>query len=133
MNDLNNTLDKLKDIKASNIIQIDFLPYILVCFGILVVIVCLIFLFIYLKNKRKKRPTKIQLAKKNLKNIDFTQNTKEIVYYFTINAYDCLEDKNKEELEQLVQKLEPYKYKKVVTKINKDLIDDMNEYIKARV
>jgi hypothetical protein len=133
MNDLNNTIDKLKDIKASNIIQIDFLPYILMSGGFIVVLTLIIFLILYFKNKRKKKPNKIEIAKQNLKNLDFTKDTKDIVYGFTVNAYECLDDKNKDELEQIIKKLEPYKYKKVVTKISNDLIDDMKDYIKVRV
>jgi len=133
MNDLNTTLDKLKDIKSSSVLQIDFLPYILISLAVLAVIVLLIGLFIYIKNKKNKRPTKIQIAKQNLKNMDFSKDTKDIVYKFTINAYECLDDNNKDELEQIVRKLEPYKYKKVVTKISIDLLDDMKDYIKVRV
>ena len=128
-----NDLDKLKDIKASSVIQIDFLPYILSGLTLVIVIVLLIGLFIYFKNKKNKRPTKVQIAKQNLKNIDFSKDTKDIVYNFTINASECLDAKNQDELEQIVRKLEPYKYKKVVTKISSDLIEDMKDYIKVRV
>ena len=133
MNDLNNTLDKLKDIKSSNIIQIDFLPYIFIGTCLIILLIVLVMTIIYFKNKRKKKPSKIQIAKQNLKNMDFSKDTKEIVYRFTVNAYECLEDKNKDELEQLVSKLEPYKYKQVVTNVSPDLIEDMKDYIKVRV
>jgi len=133
MNDLNNTIDKLKDIKASQVLQIDFTPYIFMGVSIILIGFLIIIAFIFLKNKRKKRLTKVQIAKNNLKNMDFTQSTKDIVYTFTINAYECLDEKNKDELDQIIKKLEPYKYKKVVTSLSDDLISDMKDYIRVRV
>ncbi len=132
MNDLNIT-DKLKDIKASQIIQIDFTPYIFVALAIVIIGFIIIIAFMFLNKKRRKKLTKEQIAKQNLKNIDFNANTKDIVYSFTVNGYDCLDEKNKDEFLHIVKKLEPHKYKKDVKKISKDLIDDMKEYIKVRV
>jgi hypothetical protein len=131
MNDLNVT-DKLKDIKPSQIIQIDFTPYIYIAIAIALIGFILILIFV-LKNKKRKRLTKEEQAKKNLKSIDFKGNTKDIVYSFTVNGYDCLDEKNKNEFMSIVKKLEPYKYKKDVKKLSDDLIDDMKDYIRVRV
>ena len=134
MNDLNNTLDKLKDIKASQVIQIDFTPYIFLAIAIVIVGFLIILFFVFFKNKKRKRLDAKQIAKNNLKNINFKKDsTKDIVYTFTVNGYECLDEKHKDEFNQIVKNLEPYKYKKDVKKISKDLISDMKEYIKVRV
>jgi len=133
MNDSNNIIDKLKDIKASTVIQIDFTPYILSIITIVLILIVFTILFLYLKNKKRIRLTKKQIAQNNLRNLDFNKDTKQIVYSFSINGYESLDDKNKDEFEQIIRKLEPYKYKKVVTNISSDLVSDMKEYIKVRV
>lgn len=128
-----NNLDTLKDIKSSSIIQVDFLPYIFSLVSLLFIIIVLVVLFIYFKNKRRKKLSKEQIAKNNLKNLDFNTNTKELVYSFTINGYECLDEKNKDEFEQIVRKLTPFKYKRKVDTLSGDLISDMQDYIKVRV
>ena len=133
MNDLNNTIDKLKDIKASQVLQIDFTPYIFMGVSIILVGFLIIIAFIFFKNKRKKRLTKVQIAKNTLKNMNFKSDTKDLAYTFTINTYECLDEKNKDELDQIIKKLESYKYKKVVTSLSDDLISDMKDYIRVRV
>ena len=128
-----NNLDKLKDIKASQIIQIDFTPYIFIAIGILIVGFIVIGLFIFFKGKKRVRITRVQKAKNILKAMDFKSDTKSIVYNFSVNGYECLDDKNKDEFNHLLQKLEIYKYKQTVNKLPDDLIADMKEYIKVRV
>ena len=128
-----NNLDKLKDIKPSQIIQIDFTPYIFMGIAIVLVGFIVIGLFIFFKSKKRVRITRVQKAKNTLKSMDFKSDTKSIVYNFSVNGYECLDDKNKDEFNQLLQKLEVYKYKQTVNKLPDDLISDMKEYIKVRV
>jgi len=128
-----NELDKLKDIKVASIIQIDFLPYMYVVLAFVLFIFVIIVFIMFFKNKKRVKVTKEQLAKQALLTMDFTLDTKSIVYCFTVNGYECLEDKNKDEFEQILQKLESYKYKKVVTQLSDELIEDMKDYIKVRV
>lgn len=129
---MDNNLTLLKDIKAMQNIDIDFLSYYI---GIGIFILFLLFTFLiyfYLKNKTIKL-TKEQIAKNYLKNIDFSNNHKQIAYDFTIYGYECLNIKFQDEYESIVSKLENFKYKKDVTQIPDDLIIDIKEYIKVRL
>jgi hypothetical protein len=125
-------LEKLKDIKALEIINIDFTSYI-IAIGLIVVVLLIGFLiYFYIKHTNKKS-TKEQIAKKYLKNMSYNRDSKLIAYDFTLYGYDCINPKFKDEYETIVEKLEQYKYKKDVALINEDLISDIKEYIKVRL
>jgi len=125
-------LEKLKDIRAMENINIDFSIYIysLLAFVILIV---LIFILRYFLNRKKKKPNQAQISKKYLKSMDFKASSKEISYDFTIHASYCLNEKFEDEYHQIVQKLESFKYKKNVQELPSDLIADIKEYIKVRI
>ena len=123
-------LKELKDIRAIEIIPIDFLSYFLTISGFIIASVVLY----YFLTKKKKKPTKQQLATKNLKELDFEKfSDKTIAYQFTLYGYICLQKHYEDEFLKIVRQLEKYKYKKNVDKIDSDLISQMKEYIKVRL
>ena len=125
-------LAKLKDIKEVEFINVDFTPY-YIAVGLFVLFVLFAYLvYFYIKNSNKK-PTKKQIAKAYLKNMDFRNDSKAIAYDFTLNAKICLNEKFEDEYNGIVSKLERYKYKKEVQNIPDELKDDMKKYIKVRV
>ena len=124
-------LDKLKDIKPIQTITIDSTFYFIVIS--LIIVLFAVILYFFTRNKNKK-PTKAQLARKYLKSFDFKSlSDKQIAYDFTHYGYDCLQEQYKDEFLKIVNQLEPFKYKKIVGKIDEDLIDQMKDYIRIRV
>ena len=123
-------MDKLKDIKNIENITIDFTNYfIFLALLIFFIIVVIIFFKI-----RKKKLTKSQKASVYLKNIDFkSYDDKNLAYEFTLYGYECVQDHYKDEFLKIVRQLEQYKYKKNVKKIDKDLIEQMKDYIRVRI
>jgi type II secretory pathway component PulF len=123
-------LEQLKDIKSIETIQVDFLPY----FFFITVVIILFVVILFLLTKKKKKTTKKQLAKQHLKVMDIkTLDDKQIAYQFTEYGYICLEEHYQDEFIKIVNQLEAYKYKKEVAKIDKDLKDQIKDYIKVRV
>jgi hypothetical protein len=127
-----NDLAKLKDIKNVEFIQVDFLPY-YIGFGLFLVFILLIFIIYFRLKKAKKKATKRQLAVINLKKMNFNNSSKTIAYNFTINGKICLNEKFEDEYNSIVNKLKDFKYKRDVKNISNDLIDEIKEYIKARI
>ncbi len=124
-------LDKLKDIKAIEVINIDYSLY----FTALGVFILLIIMLIYFVFRKEKILTKQQQSIKYLKQLDFNNtHIKQIAYDFTVYGKECLDQRYADEFNNIIHKLEVYKYKKNITKnIDSDLIDDMKEYIKVRL
>jgi hypothetical protein len=124
-------LDKLKDIKPIQTITIDFTFYFIIIS--LIIIIFAIVIYFLTRNKNKKL-TKAQIARKYLKNFDFKSlSDKQIAYDFTRYGYDCLQEQYKDEFLKIINQLKPFKYKKIVGKIDDDLIDQMKDYIRIRV
>ena len=123
-------MDKLKDIKSIEHISIDFTNYfIFAALCILLIVVIVVFL-----KTRKKKLTKSQKASIYLKTIDFkSYDDKTLAYEFTLYGYECVQAHYEDEFSKIVRQLEQYKYKKDVKKIDKDLIEQMKDYIKVRV
>jgi len=98
-------MDKLRDIKGLMEIH-EYSMYILM----IIVFVVLLLLYFILKNFifKKRKISKLKIAKKNLKNIDFL-NSKKSAY--TLSKYVIYVATN-EEVEKLDLMLEKYKYKK---------------------
>jgi len=124
-------LDQLKDIKAVEVIVIDFTFYFIFITLFIILFVVLVYFFTM---RKKKRITKEQIAKKNLINLDFKiYDSKELAYKFTLYGHGCVQEYFKDEFVQIVEQLEKYKYKKLVQDIDEDLISQMQDYIKVRV
>lgn len=120
-------MDKLKDIKG--IVEVsDYSMYYLlgIIFAILLMIIGIIYL--YKKPKRRKKPTSRVVALGNLKNINYA-NAKDTAYSFTLNTPFFINEKNRDQYESILQKLEIYKYEKEVPQINEDLKNEIQKYI----
>ena len=125
----------LKDIKS--IVEVHgYTPIYLIITVIvsLLIVAALLFMgYRYFKNKRRrKRKSKIEMAKERLKNINFN-DPKEAVYTFSeyanILAQNSLE--KKESLEPILKEIEIYKYKKEVPPLSNEAIKKMKQFIKA--
>lgn len=124
-------LEQLKDIKPIEIITIDFEFYFIVITLLILLFVGLLYFFTM---RKKKKITKEQIARQNLKELDLkTNNSKDIAYKFTLYGNACIQEHFRDEFFQIVIQLEQYKYKKEVANIDDDLISQMQEYIKVRV
>ena len=124
-------LAKLKDIKPA--VNIDttlqeVALYVGAGVGLLVVSILLVLLYLMLFKKRRKKPTKRELALKALKGIDYT-NTKDAVYTFSVNAQKLISNEDKKELDELLKELEKYKYKKEVSALSREDIDKMKKIV----
>jgi hypothetical protein len=125
-----NNLAQLKDIKP--IVEVvDYSFYYLLA---LIVFICLIMVFILYKYfarvKKTKKPSKRSIALKRLKTLDF-ENTKDVVYTFSIEGYIFINEKNKQEFEAIEKELESYKYRKDVKRLPDDLQERIKTFIKA--
>ena len=129
-NNIQDPLSSLKDIKT--IVSIpDYSLYILIAIISIVLIVLFFIVYKYVTkiNKTKQLSAK-QIAFKKLKNLDY-ENTKDVVYSFTIEGSLFVNDKNKDEFEQIIKELEEFKYKKDVQKLSNNLQNKIKEYIKG--
>ena len=129
-NNIQNPLSSLKDIKT--IVSIpDYSLYILIAIILVVVIVLVFIVYKYLTRIRKtKQLSSKQIAFNKLKNLDY-ENTKDVVYSFTIEGSLFVNEKNKDIFEQIQKELEEFKYKKDVQKLPNNLQNKIKEYIKG--
>jgi hypothetical protein len=124
-------LDKLKDIKASQTIPIDLLPYFL---GLTVLIITIVIIILFFILRKNKKPNPRLQAIAYLKGMDFdTLDDKQIAYQFCEYGYICVEDHYMDEFKKIETQLETFKYKKEVPPMDKDLKEQMKDYIKVRL
>jgi hypothetical protein len=124
------SLKELKDIKSIEVINVDYDLYLIALGGIIFVLIIVLY-FIF---RKKKIITKRDIAIKNLKNLNFENDIKQIAYDFTVYGQECLEEKYKDDFYLIVDKLEEFKYKKNIDNIvDKALIDSMKSYIKLKL
>jgi hypothetical protein len=122
---------KIKDINplleiADNSLYIDI-------FLIITSLSILLFLiFVYYKKFFKKDEKKLRriFLLNELSNLDI-KNSKEFAYKFTKYAQEFIENNNdiKEDFENLIIKLEKYKYKRVTPYLEKDIIDEYQKIL----
>jgi len=123
-------MDKLRDIKGLVEIQ-DYSLYYLLALVILGLLIASFVIYqLFFKRKRRKKPTKKEIALRELKNIDYS-NPKDVAYKFTIFAESLLEESDKREYEMLVKELDSYKYKKEIPKMDEDLKKRVKNFIKG--
>lgn len=127
-------LTKLKDIKPP--VNIDtfwqeFAIYAGAVFGLLLLSIgiVLIYLLVFKRRKRHKRLSPKELALKALNELDF-KNTKDAVYNFSINAQTLANSGQQGKLEDILNSLEKYKYKKEVDSLSSSDIKVMQNFIK---
>jgi len=122
-------LTKFKDIHQSEIITIDFSLY------FIIIIMCILtfsFIMYLLMKKKNVKLTKEELISQKLKNISLDDiDTKKVIYDFTIYGKESLNLKYKDEFEEILLELEPYKYIKEDKKLTNILIKKMQDYIKV--
>ncbi len=125
-------MQELRDIKGIVAIEDDSL---LLLFGMSVAVVLLfvgVLLYFRFRKRRVKRrfkKSKFELAKERIENIDF-DDSKSVAYTFIEDVSTFVDDKDKEVYEKLVQKLEPYKYKKEVPTMDEKLKSEIKMFIK---
>ncbi len=120
---------KLKDIKG--IVEVsDYSLYYLAGLTVLAVLIVGLIIYFLRKPKKRKKPTNKEIALKNLKNIDY-KNTKDIAYMFTLNVPFFIDDKNREEISKLLEKLEIFKYKKEIPQMDESIKNDIKKVIKG--
>lgn len=120
----------LKDIKG--LVEVpDYSLWILLSIVIFVIFLIILIIYLY-KNKRRRRKKKLtfeQIARKNLKEINFS-NTKNAVYTFSENFQYFINEENKEAFKKLQKELEAYKYKKDIDELPSKLEENIKELIK---
>lgn len=121
-------LEKLRDIK--DIVQVTDYSFIyLIALCIVILLIILLAVYKYMQPKKRKKPTQKELALIKLKNINF-ENQKEVAYDFYFYAVYFLNDKNENRYKELVERLEPFKYKKDVPPLEAILQTEIKEFIK---
>jgi hypothetical protein len=123
----------IKDIKGLSSVP-DNSTYILTATSIaftFVFIVLFILIYRYLTKIRKtKKLSKKSIARENLKTLDFS-DTKNVVYSFCIDGQMFLNDKNEENFNQIVSKLEKYKYVKEAQSLEPKIKKEIQNFIKG--
>ena len=113
-------MEKINDIEA--IIPSEIEHYTPLLFALLVgLIIVALLLFWSFWKKRNKKPLH------PFDSLDFSRVDKDLLYNFTIIAKKL---KPCEGLEELLEKLEPYKYKRESDSIDPQIIEAIREYIK---
>ena len=86
----------------------------------------------FLRKKKTIKLTKEDIILQKLTNIDFnSSDTKKTIYDFSIYGKLSLKDEDKNLFEEILQKLEPYKYIQENKKLDIELINLMKQYIKS--
>jgi len=115
----------IKDIKP-NVVLIDYEWYAFLSF---VVIVILAMTFLGYKLYKNRKPNYKKMLIKKLKELNYN-NPKEVAYSFEPLAKNLINESNIKLFEKIQKKLIAYKYKPNVPPISKDIIDDINEFIR---
>ena len=123
-------MEELKDIK--DIVEVHEYSFIMLTATIITAL-CLLALALYLfknRRKRRKKPTKKQMALTKLRNLDY-QNTKEVVYTFEAESQLFLNVKNQETYKHLQKELAIYKYKKEIPPLDEKIKEKIETFIKG--
>ena len=119
-------MEQLKDIRAIEIIEVNFLFY----FIILTLIILSISIIIYFISYKKTKLTKREKIIQKLKNLDFKKlQHKDLAYMFTVYGKECLEDKYQDKFNDILIQIEDYKYKKNTHNIPNIILTKMQNYI----
>ncbi|WP_331774249.1 hypothetical protein [Sulfurospirillum sp. 1612] len=119
--------EKLRDIKGIVAIT-DYSLYYLIALCVVILILIGLAIYWYLQPRRRKKPTAKALALKKLKNINF-ENQKEVAYLFCLNSIYFVNEKNEAKYNELVKKLERFKYKKEVPMLDDALKKEIQDFI----
>lgn len=121
-------MEGLRDIK--DIVEVhesSLQLFILTIIALLLAIALAIYLY---KNRRirKRKATPKEIAKQNLKNIDFS-NTKNAIYSFCEDGRYFIDDKNRDLFQSIEQEVEKYKYKRDIPNLDEGIKEDMKKFI----
>jgi hypothetical protein len=122
-------INNLQDIMPNEIIFIDYYKYIYLTIFLFLFFISLIFLIKRFNKKEKIVFTKEQIAVKNLKDLDFnTSKQKQLLYNFTLFAKECQNEKTKDRLADILEKIEPFKYQKDEIVLDENIKKILKEY-----
>ena len=113
----------LRDIKP-NVLIIDYEWWAFIAFLVILTILLIFFIYRFLKNRKKENKALIIL-----KNLDFT-DSKKTAYEFSRYAREFINEKNKDQFDEIVKKLNRFKYKPDVPPIDKDLENEIKNFIR---
>ncbi len=120
---------KLKDIK--DIVEVgDYSMYYLLAYILLAILIFVVIFYILTKPRRRKKPTNKEMALTALKSMNY-DNSKETAYGFTLNIPFFITDENKKEIEDILEKLEIYKYKREIPQMDSELKDRIKKAVKG--
>ncbi len=122
-------LDTLKDIKPYEPLVINWSIYIV---AVSLLITCVVLIVAYMIHKRRSQKTEDiqQKATTKLKQLNFDTDDKTLIYYFTIYS-KVASTKQNETLDDIYKRLEPYKYRKNIEKLDNNIKDSMKVYIES--
>ena len=122
-----------QDIIGFTEVQIDSSGYLFALVYFVVVSTVVLYILIYLKSKKrttKRKKTPFQ----KLQEIDFKKDdSKSILYHFTINAKLLRKETNKKELQEILELIEPLKYQKEDVIIDNNIKSKLQRYINGLV
>jgi len=118
---------KLKDIKG--IVEVgDYSMYYLLGYILLAILIFAVIFYLLTQPKKRKKPTEKEMALMELKSIDY-DNSKDIAYKFTLNIPFFTVAENEKEIDDLLDKLEIYKYKKEIPDMDSELKKSIKKII----
>lgn len=120
-------LADLKDIKPYAILSIDKDMYIASVVFLVLLLVLLIVLF---KKRNTHKSTTKQKATALLKTLNFNTDDKTLIYDWTIYG-KIIASKNDKKFYDILEQLEPYKYKKETIKLDQTIKNKMQKYIES--
>ncbi|MCF6172647.1 MAG: hypothetical protein L3J44_02540 [Campylobacteraceae bacterium] len=122
---------KLRDIKG--IVEVsDYSLYYLIALIVLALLIVAVIIYLVTQPRKSKKPTSKEMAAKKLKNINY-KNSKEIAYVFTLNVTFFTNEKNRQKIDKILEKLEIYKYKKVTPNMDENFKNRIKQIIKEVV
>ena len=122
-------INNLQDIMPNETIFIDYYKYIYLTIFLFLFFISLFFLIKRFNKKEKIVFTKEQIAVKNLKDLNFnTSKQKQLLYNFTLFAKECQNEKTKDRLADILEKIEPFKYQKDEIVLDENIKKILKEY-----
>jgi len=122
-------MEELRDIKGLVEVTDYSFDYLLGVLGLSILIVVIVGVYLYKKVTRKVPMTQQKLAMELLKKFE-VGDAKESAYVFSHLAQYAVNDEQRQQLEELLVALEPYKYKKEVPQLESALKEKMTKFVK---
>jgi len=121
-------MEELRDIKGLVAVPDYSLYYLLGVVVLGLILLLIIGTLLYRRVTRKRVPTQREVAIGRLKSFAF-DDAKESVYAFSHLAQYAVSESQREVLEKLLARLEPYKYRKEVPELDDELKAEMQRFI----